>query len=226
MAKSPQEQKGRIAHPRQGAARQRADRGNADRLPISRRKCAPRPPKHYPRARPLPKGETRERDPDLDPQIVWNGVRITLTKAQAEQLSETGTVEIGDAQLVWRGKDRQDWSDLVVNVPMLYVQEKVHPKAIIDDLKRAVRCRSARRQRCAGPVRRFQWADRSRGARRVLSACHALAEPNDPGRQPAGDGIARRARGAEAARCSASISIHLMASSSSQIGRFRRCRWT
>ena len=76
-----------------------------------------------------------ERDPDLDPQIVWNGVKITLTKAQAAQLAETGTIEIGDAQLVWRGKDRQDWSDLVVNVPMLYVQEKVHPKAIIDDLK-------------------------------------------------------------------------------------------
>jgi len=97
---------------------------------------APRPPQHYARARPLAKGETRERDPDLDPQIVWKGVKITLTKEQAKQLAETGTVEIGDAQLVWRGKDRQDWSDLVVNVPMLYVQEKVHPKAIIDDLKR------------------------------------------------------------------------------------------
>ena len=96
---------------------------------------APRPPKHYPRERPLPKGETRERDPDLDPQIIWNGVKISLTKEQVTRLAETGTVEIGDAQLVWRGKDRQDWSDIVVNVPMLYVQEKVHPKAIIDDLK-------------------------------------------------------------------------------------------
>jgi adenine-specific DNA-methyltransferase len=31
--------------------------------------------------------------------------------------------------------DRQDWTDLVVNVPPLYVQENTHPKAIIDDLK-------------------------------------------------------------------------------------------
>jgi adenine-specific DNA-methyltransferase len=38
--------------------------------------------------------------------------------------------------LVWRGKDEQDWSDLVVNVPPLYIQEKVHPKALIDDLLR------------------------------------------------------------------------------------------
>ncbi len=39
-----------------------------------------------------------------------------------------------DPQLVWRGKDEQDLSDLVVNVPPLYIQEKVHPKALIADL--------------------------------------------------------------------------------------------
>jgi adenine-specific DNA-methyltransferase len=41
-----------------------------------------------------------------------------------------------DPQLVWRGKDIQDWSDLVVPAPALYIQEKVHPKALIDDLRR------------------------------------------------------------------------------------------
>ena len=40
-----------------------------------------------------------------------------------------------DPQLVWRGKDEQDWSDLVVHAPPLYIQEKVHPKALIDDLR-------------------------------------------------------------------------------------------
>jgi len=39
-----------------------------------------------------------------------------------------------DPQLVWRGKDQQDWSDLVLHAPPLYIQEKVHPKALIDDL--------------------------------------------------------------------------------------------
>src|SRR3989454_395643 len=39
-----------------------------------------------------------------------------------------------DPQLVWRGKDEQDWSDLVVHAPLLYIQEKVHPKVLIDDL--------------------------------------------------------------------------------------------
>lgn len=41
-----------------------------------------------------------------------------------------------DPQLVWRGKDEQDWSDLVIQAPPLYIQEKVHPKALIDDLLR------------------------------------------------------------------------------------------
>lgn len=41
-----------------------------------------------------------------------------------------------DPQLVWRGKDEQDWSDLVVHAPPIYIQEKVHPKVLIDDLMR------------------------------------------------------------------------------------------
>jgi adenine-specific DNA-methyltransferase len=44
-----------------------------------------------------------------------------------------------DPQLVWRGKDEQDWSDLVIQAPPLYIQEKVHPKALIDDLLRQTR---------------------------------------------------------------------------------------
>jgi adenine-specific DNA-methyltransferase len=41
-----------------------------------------------------------------------------------------------DPQLIWRGKDEQNWSDLVVNAPPVYIQEKVHPKALMDDLLR------------------------------------------------------------------------------------------
>jgi adenine-specific DNA-methyltransferase len=41
-----------------------------------------------------------------------------------------------DPQLVWRGKDEQDWSDLVTHAPPIYIQEKVHPKVLIDDLLR------------------------------------------------------------------------------------------
>src|SRR5688572_21818138 len=63
----------------------------------------------YGRDTPLETGTVRPRNPDLDPQLVW------------------------------RGKDQQDWSDLVVQAPPVYIQEKVHPKALIDDLLRQSR---------------------------------------------------------------------------------------
>ncbi|MEN3974288.1 site-specific DNA-methyltransferase [Emcibacter sp. SYSU 3D8] len=47
-----------------------------------------------------------------------------------------------DPQLVWRGKDEQDWSDLIVQAPPLYIQEKVHPKVLIDDLLRQSKARA------------------------------------------------------------------------------------
>jgi len=39
-----------------------------------------------------------------------------------------------DPQLVWRGKDEQDRHDLAVPIVPIYIQEKIHPRAIIDDL--------------------------------------------------------------------------------------------
>jgi adenine-specific DNA-methyltransferase len=58
-----------------------------------------------------------------------------------------------DPQLVWRGKDMADWSDLIVQAPPLYIQEKVHPKAIIDDLKRvsATRAKAADAEKGGAP---------------------------------------------------------------------------
>ena len=44
-----------------------------------------------------------------------------------------------DPQLVWRGKDVKDWSDLIVQAPPLFIQEKVHPKVLIDDLRQRTR---------------------------------------------------------------------------------------
>ena len=54
-----------------------------------------------------------------------------------------------DPQLVWRGKDAQDWSDLVVQAPPLYIQEKVHPKVLIDDLRHRTQDRRRDREDAA-----------------------------------------------------------------------------
>src|SRR4030042_4355818 len=40
-----------------------------------------------------------------------------------------------DPQLVWKGKDEQDSKDLEVPVVPVYIQEKIHPKYIIEDLR-------------------------------------------------------------------------------------------
>jgi len=88
-------------------------------------------PVTYLRQNPLAEGETRPRDGDLDPQIIWKGATLRLSPDQIEQLSQTGKLEIGDAQLVWRGKDQQDWSDLVVQAPPLYIQEKSTPRRLL-----------------------------------------------------------------------------------------------
>ena len=98
-------------------------------------------PVTYVRETPLAEGETHARDEDLDPQIVWKGATLRLSPAQIQELTQTGKLEIGDAQLTWRGKDQQDWSDLVVQAPPIYVQEKIHPKAIIDNLKHQTKIR-------------------------------------------------------------------------------------
>ncbi len=40
-----------------------------------------------------------------------------------------------DPQLVWRGKDQQDAQPLAVPVLPIYIQEKIHPQALIEDLQ-------------------------------------------------------------------------------------------
>ena len=40
-----------------------------------------------------------------------------------------------DPQLVWKGKDEQDQNPLEVPAAPIYIQEKIHPQAIIEDLR-------------------------------------------------------------------------------------------
>jgi len=41
-----------------------------------------------------------------------------------------------DPQLVWKGKDALDGEDLVADAPAIYIQEKIEPRAIIENLRR------------------------------------------------------------------------------------------
>src|SRR5437764_12236122 len=44
-----------------------------------------------------------------------------------------------DPQLVWKGKDEQDRADLAVPVVPIYIQEKIHPQAIVEDIRAQAR---------------------------------------------------------------------------------------
>ena len=85
---------------------------------------------------------TRKNIPTAEYQSVMqkehkDPVRVTYPRDGSALTDEKASRDQDlDPQLVWRGKDQQDWSDLVVNAPPLYIQEKVHPKVLIDDLRR------------------------------------------------------------------------------------------
>ena len=72
------------------------------------------------------------------PTVEYHPVMADEDKAPIRVAYERRNRDL-DPQLVWRGKDEQDAADLVVQAPPLYIQEKVHPKVLIDDLLRQTR---------------------------------------------------------------------------------------
>ncbi len=48
-----------------------------------------------------------------------------------------------DPQLVWKGKDEQDREDLAVPVVPIYIQERIHPEALIQGLAAGARAAAA-----------------------------------------------------------------------------------
>ena len=67
-----------------------------------------------------------------------NPVRVAYPRPAAGGLSDEKDKRVRDLdpQLVWRGKDEQDRAELVAHAPPLYIQEKVQPRALIEDLRR------------------------------------------------------------------------------------------
>ncbi len=79
------------------------------------------------------KEATRKNIPTAEYQAVLTAEQQKPVEVRYERNTDL------DPQLMWRGKDQQDWSDLVVHAPPLYIQEKIHPKVLIDDLLRQSR---------------------------------------------------------------------------------------
>ena len=83
---------------------------------------------------------TTEMEPVMD-EAVRNPVRVAYERRNRDL----------DPQLVWRGKDEQDLSDLIVAAPPLFTQEKVHPKVLVDDLMRVSKQRKAKGEKAKQP---------------------------------------------------------------------------
>ena len=67
------------------------------------------------------------------PTAEYQSIMQTAEKSPIQVSYERRNKDL-DPQLVWRGKDQQDSKELVVAAPPLYIQEKVHPKVLIDSL--------------------------------------------------------------------------------------------
>lgn len=95
----------------------------------------------------LQHAQTKKKPKSVESLKHKDAVRINIPTAEFEPVldeEQKSPIELAyerrnrdlDPQLVWRGKDEQDWSDLIVKAPPLYIQEKIHPKVLIDDLQK------------------------------------------------------------------------------------------
>jgi adenine-specific DNA-methyltransferase len=65
-----------------------------------------------------------------------------------------------DPQLVWKGKDEQDRADLAVPAVPIYIQEKIHPQAIIEELRlQAKREKPEAQMDLFGDFNGIEWED-------------------------------------------------------------------
>ena len=102
-----------------------------------------------------------------------------------------------DPQLVWRGKDELDSEDLVADAPPIYIQEKIDPRVIIENLRR-----TAKRPEDEPELTLFDYLRRARRTRPrgLLPPRGQLVQPHDPRRLAQCHGQPRRAGSGCAAR--------------------------
>ena len=88
-------------------------------------------------------GDRRRNIPTAEVEPVMDESKRTPIHLEYERSARNSDL---DPQLVWRGKDEQDWSNLVVTAPPIFIQEKLHPRALINDLIRQSRRSEEERQ--------------------------------------------------------------------------------
>ena len=81
--------------------------------------------------------DTRRNIPTAEVEPVMDGGKRKPITLEYERASRNTDL---DPQLIWRGKDQQDQDDLVVTAPTIFIQEKLHPRVLVEDLiKRSIK---------------------------------------------------------------------------------------
>jgi adenine-specific DNA-methyltransferase len=86
---------------------------------------------------PVPVDAFRHEDKRVNNPPADSEALVDESVLQVKQLRWKRSPDL-DPQLVWRGKDEQDGEDLVVDAPPIYIQEKIVPRVIIENLRKAV----------------------------------------------------------------------------------------
>ena len=81
--------------------------------------------------------DTRRNIPTAEVEPVMDGGKRKPITLEYERASRNADL---DPQLIWRGKDQQDQDNLVVTAPTIFIQEKLHPRVLVEDLiKRSIK---------------------------------------------------------------------------------------
>jgi adenine-specific DNA-methyltransferase len=95
------------------------------------------PPRKKEPSGPTPVEAFRHEDKRVNIPTADSSELVSPDVAQPTQLRYPRNPDL-DPQLVWRGKDAQDGEDLVVDAPPIYIQEKIVPQVIIENLRKVV----------------------------------------------------------------------------------------
>jgi adenine-specific DNA-methyltransferase len=95
------------------------------------------PPRKSQPSGPTPVEAFKHEDKRVNIPTADSSELVSPDVAQPTQLRYPRNPDL-DPQLVWRGKDEQDDEDLVVDAPPIYIQEKIVPQVIIENLRKVV----------------------------------------------------------------------------------------
>jgi adenine-specific DNA-methyltransferase len=95
------------------------------------------PPRENQPSGPTPVEAFKHEDKRVNIPTADSSELVSPAVSQPKQLRYKRNPDL-DPQLVWTGKDEQDGEDLVVDAPPVYIQEKIVPQVIIENLRKVI----------------------------------------------------------------------------------------